>query len=139
MDKTHPPTSFGIFKPVGHTVIAFHSEAQLQSAVMALQALGFVDASMVRYGPAEMAAQVDAELQSISPLAHFGSELDLIRAHRALALQGCSFLVVAAPSDALRQQVSELVHTLKPAAAQHYGQLLIEDLTAQAPGRMGDQ
>lgn len=71
---------------------------------MALQALGFDDASMVRYGPAEMAAQVDAELQSISPLAHFGSELDLIRAHRALALQGCSFLVVAAPSDALRQK-----------------------------------
>lgn len=25
MDKTHPPETFGVFKPVGHTVMAFRS------------------------------------------------------------------------------------------------------------------
>lgn len=25
MDKSNPPTRFGVFKPVGHVVIGFHS------------------------------------------------------------------------------------------------------------------
>ena len=36
MDKTNPPTTFGAFKPVGHTVIAFRSDADMQVAVNAL-------------------------------------------------------------------------------------------------------
>jgi hypothetical protein len=31
MNKTDPPTTFGVFKPVGHTLIAFHTEAELQA------------------------------------------------------------------------------------------------------------
>jgi hypothetical protein len=64
--------------------------------------------------------------------------LDLIRVHKALAEQGCSFLVVDAPTDALAAQVAGLVRTMKPASAQHYGRLLIEDLTEKSPGRMGE-
>ena len=32
MDKSDPPTKFGLYKPVGHTVIAFASEAERQLA-----------------------------------------------------------------------------------------------------------
>lgn len=49
MNKTDPPTTFGVFKPVGHTLMAFYTEDQLQSAVVALTALGFAPASMVHY------------------------------------------------------------------------------------------
>lgn len=139
MDKSNPPTTFGVFKPVGHTLIAFATEAELQSAAVALKNLGFADSSLVHYTPAEMAAQVDAQLQAPSPLANFGYELDLIRAHGELAKNGCSFLVVDAPTDALAAKVAALVHTLAPAAAQHYGHLLIEDLTEKPPGRMGEE
>ena len=81
MDKSNPPTTFGVFKPVGHTLIAFATEAQLQSCVLALKSMGYADASLVHYAPAEMAAQVVAQLLTSSPLANFGYELDLIRAH----------------------------------------------------------
>lgn len=86
-----------------------------------------------------MATQVDAQLLAASPLASFGYELDLIRVHGDLAKKGCSFLVVDAPTDVLAAQVAELVHSIKPATAQHYGLLMIEDLTEKAPGRMGEE
>lgn len=139
MNKTDPPTTFGVFKPVGHTLMAFYTEDQLQSAVVALTALGFAPASMVHYSAAEMATQVDAQLLAASPLASFGYEMDLIRVHGDLAKKGCSFLVVDAPTDVLAAQVAELVHSIKPATAQHYGLLMIEDLTEKAPGRMGEE
>lgn len=138
MNKTEPPTTFGVFKPVGHTLIAFHTEAELQAAVVALNAMGFSESSLVHYSAAEMAAQVDAELLAASPLANFGYEIDLIRVHGDLAKQGCSFLVVDAPTDELAAQVADLVHAIKPATAQHYGRFMIQNLTETAPGRMGD-
>lgn len=138
MDKTNPPTTFGVFKPVGHTLIAFHTEDELQSAVAALAALGFLHSSMVHYSAAEMAAQVEVELLTANSLATFGYELDLIRVHGDLAKKGCSFLVVDAPTDALAAQVAEYVHTIQPATAQHYGHFMIQDLTEKAPGRMGE-
>ena len=69
MDKTDPPLSFGVFKPVGHTVIAFRSAADLAAATRALQALGLAGDALVHYSPAEMVAQVEAERASASPLA----------------------------------------------------------------------
>jgi hypothetical protein len=123
----------GVFKPVGHTLIAFHTESELQSAVVALAALGFPHSGMTHYGAAEMAAQVSDELLAASPLATFGYELDLIRAHGELAKKGCSFLVVEAPTDGLAAQVADLVRSIKPATAQHYGRFMIEDLTEKAP------
>ena len=134
MDKTDPPASFGVFKPVGHTVIAFRSEAQVHAAVSALLGQGFASEALVRYTPAEMVAQVDAQEQAASPLASLGQELNLIKAHRALAQSGCSFLVVHAPDDAQAERVADLARSMKAAAAQRYGSLLIEELIERAPG-----
>ena len=139
MDKSNPPTTFGVFKPVGHTVIAFRTAEELESAATALQMLGFAPDSMVRYTAAEMKAQVDSELLRSSVIANFGYEIDLIKAHGKLAEEGCSFLVVEAPSDALAGQVADLVRRIEPAAAQHYGLILIENLTEKPPGRMAEQ
>jgi len=138
MDKTNPPTTFGVFKPVGHTLIAFYTEAELQAAVKSLSTQGFSPSSLVHYTAAEMKRQVDAELLTASPLATFGYELDLIREHKALAERGCSFLVVDAPTDILADRVADFVRTVKPATAQHYGRFMIEDLTEKSPGRMGE-
>ena len=91
MNKTDPPTTFGVFKPVGHTLMAFYTEDQLQSAVVALTALGSAPASMVHFSAGEMATQVDAQLLAASPLASFGYELDLIRVHGDLAKKGLQF------------------------------------------------
>ncbi len=139
MDKSNPPTTLGVFKPVGHTLIAFRTADELEAASTALLMLGFASDSLVRYTAAEMKAQVDSELLRSSVVANFGYEIDLIKVHGKLADEGCSFLIVDAPSDALAGQVAELVHRIKPASAQHYGLILIEDLTEKPPGRMAEQ
>jgi hypothetical protein len=133
VNKSDPPTSYGIFKPVGHTLIAFGEETQLQEAVASLASIGFLPGSMVRYTADEMLAQINAELLSHNPLANFGYELDLINVHKGFAEQGCTFLVVEAPTDALAAQVATLVGRLHPVSAQHYGRLMIEDLTEKPP------
>lgn len=134
MDKTDPPKAFGVFKPVGHTVIAFRSAADMQAAVNALIEQGFADSTLVRYTPEEMKDQVDADLQTASPLASFGYELDLINAHRALAESGCSFLIVYAPDDEQAKRVAVVARTMKAAAAQHYGTFMIEEIIDLTPG-----
>ena len=135
MDKTAPPESFGVFKPVGHTVIAWRSEADLQAAAERLLAQGFAATALVHYTPQQMTAQVDRELLAASPLAALGQELNLIHAHLALAESGCSFLVVHAPDDARAEQVAMLARMTNAVAAQRYGRFLIEELIATPAGQ----
>lgn len=134
MDKLNPPTTFGIFKPVGHTLLAFATPDALRNASHALAALGFGGTGLVEYSAAEMLRLADEEIHAAGLLANFGYELDLLRAHRELAQQGCGFLIVHAPDDRLSAQVADLVATLRPVAAQHYGRFLIRDLTEHKPG-----
>ncbi len=134
MEKSDPPKSFGVFKPVGHTVIAFASDAAMQTAVSALLEQGFSASDLVRYTPREMEAQADADMLSASPLASVGQELNLVRSQRELAQNGCSFLVVHAPEDEQAERVAAVVRSMKATAAQRYGRFIIEDLTEQPWG-----
>lgn len=134
MDKHNPPTTFGVFKPVGHTLMAFRSQEQLQLATQALASQGFALTAMVRYSGEEMLRLINDELQGFGPTANFGYELDLLRHHKALAQDGCPFLLVHAPKEAQVERVAALVATLQPMAAQHYGRFLIRDLTEPPPG-----
>lgn len=134
MDKTNPPTSFGVFKPVGHTVIAFGSTGDMDAAAGSLLAAGFTAPDLVRYTPQEMMAQVDTELPQASPLASVGQEINLIKAHRVLAARGCSFLVVHATDDAQTAKVDAVVHTMKAVSAQRYGRFIVEELVSPHPG-----
>ena len=133
MDKTNPPTSFGVFKPVGHIVIALEAAAEAQALASALLAQGFSAADLVHYTPQEMLDQVDAEMLTASPLASLGQDLNLIKAHRALAERGYSFLVVHAPKAAQVAQVAALAKSMNAKSAQRYGSLIVEELII-APG-----
>ncbi|MEO6624115.1 MAG: hypothetical protein ABIN37_04725 [Burkholderiaceae bacterium] len=128
MDKANPPRAFGVFKPAGHTVIAFANAERMEAAASALLLNGFQPRELVRYAPAEMIAQADADMQTASPLASVGQDLNLVKAHRALAVNGCSFLVVEAADSAKALRVDEVVHSMHATAAQRYGTLIVEDL-----------
>lgn len=128
MDKNNPPESFGVFKPVGHVVVAFRTAADLQAAQNALRSDGFADSEMVTYTPQEMIAQVEADLVDASPLAAIGQDLNLVKSHREMAEDGCSFLVVHAPEDAHVEKVEAVAHRLKAVAAQRYGRFITEEL-----------
>jgi hypothetical protein len=135
MDKIDPPKTLGVFKPVGHTVIAYRSDTDLLAALNALTEAGFPDSACVRYTPAEMKAQADLQLQSANPLANFGYELDLVKAHGVLAENGCSFLVVHAPEEAQAERVAAVARATQAVTAQHYGTFMIEDVIALPPGK----
>lgn len=138
MDKTDPPTSFGVFKPVGHIVIAFPTAHDMECAAESLRGLGFGLADLVRYSPEEMTAQVDLEMHGAGLMASLGQELNLIRAHRALAQNGFSFLVVHAPGDERAAQVATIAKAQNAAVAQRYGRFIIEELIGQAPDHTQD-
>ncbi len=128
MDKSNPPETFGVFKPVGHTVMAFKTAEGLDGATAELIEAGFSGADLVSYSPQEMAKLAHAEREAASPLAAFGYELELVNTHLALAESGCSFLVVPAPEDEQLERVAEVAQQFKAASAQHYGRFMIQDL-----------
>lgn len=129
MKKTDPPKALGVFKPVGCTVIAFRSDADLQAAVSALSKQGFTDSNLIIYKPEEMKALINAELPVASPLASFGYEWELAKANLALAESGYSFLIVHAPHQEQARRVAEVARTTKAVSAQHYGLFMIEEIT----------
>lgn len=128
MDKTNPPTSFGVFKPVGHIVIAVASAPQSQALTGALLSNGFSWADVAHYSPDDMKAQAKAHVLAASPLASLGQDLNLVKAHLELAELGCSFLVVHAPTTAQVELVTELATRFDAKSAQRYGSLIVEEL-----------
>ena len=128
MDKSNPPTSFGVFKPVGHVVVALENADIAQKMSDQLMAQGFSNADIVHYTPQEMMRQVDSNLQTASALASLGQDLNLVKAHRALAQEGSSFLVVHAPEAEQVKHIQTIANTMKAKSAQRYGSLIVEEL-----------
>jgi hypothetical protein len=125
-------TSFGVFKPEGHTVISFPTADQVSQASTALAGIG-VDGKAVRsYTDREMLSQIDHDLQRASPLASIGQEMNLVLAHKALADQGYHWLIVHTPDDDLARRVAACVKPLGAERAQLYGRFIIEELIRHA-------
>jgi alcohol dehydrogenase class IV len=128
MPMSPHPTSFGVFKPVDHVLMSFEAAEQAEEAAQALLTAGFAPEAVSRYTPAQMQAQAESDMASASTLAAIGQELNLVKAHHALALQGQSFLVVHAPHDEQLAQATEVALRFGATRAQRYGSLLIEEL-----------
>lgn len=127
--------SFGVFKPVGHVVVSFRTAAEVDAAVQALAGVGADGADVRRYTDREMIERIDEDIQHASGLATVGQEMNLVRAHRALAERGYHWLVVHAPSDRRAAQVAEIVRGCGAERAQHYGNFIIEELIDR-PGNL---
>ncbi len=125
-------TSFGVFKPVGHTVISFPSADQAAKAHTALLRMGLAGEAILRLTDREMLSQIERDLHEASPLASIGQEMNLVLAHQALAEQGYHWLIVNTPEDELAQQVAACVEPLGAERAQLYGHFIIEELITHA-------
>jgi hypothetical protein len=130
MKKNDVPRSFGIFKPVGHTMLCVRSSELLAAAKLAFRDKGFPESSLTEYTPQEMIGQCEADFLSASPLAEFGQELNLSRTHLDLAKNGCSFLVVYTADKDSEVIVDGVIETIRPVMAQRYGRLIIEELVS---------
>ena len=142
------PTSFGVFKPVDHVLMSFATAADADVAVSALGVAGFGESEIWRYTPSEMREQAELDIGNASGLASLGQDLNLVKAHLALALQGQSFVVVSAAHAEQVERATEVATRTYATRAQHYGTLVIEELvppgtsarqTAESPDRGLDQ
>ncbi|WP_422835271.1 hypothetical protein [Variovorax sp. HJSM1_2] len=132
MELQDHPTSFGVFKPVGHLVISFPSQAQAEHARQALAAEGYAEDAVTSYTAGEMLAQIDDDLAHASPLANLGQEINLIKAHRELAVRGYHWLVVRAKGEQAARRVANMAHAFGAERAQLYGRFIIEELIEHA-------
>lgn len=128
--------SFGAFKPVDHVVISFATAQQADATVQALAAIGVRGPAAVRrLTDREMLRQIDADLERASPLAAIGQEVNLMKAHRALAERGYHWLVVHAPDDRQAARVAQLARDHDAERAQRYGNFIIEELIVRPTDR----
>lgn len=127
---TDPDThrAFGVFKPVGHLLISFPSDASAREGQEAVQRLGIADGDIHTYTNREMLAQIDADLDRASPLAAIGQELNLVKAHRVLAERGYHWLLVKADGDDDARRIADACREAGAERAQHYGRFIIEDM-----------
>ncbi len=125
-------TSFGVFKPLGHTVVSFPSAEQARSGEASLAQLGLQGADVRHYTDREMLSQIEHDLQRASPLAAVGQEMNLVMAHKTLAERGYHWLVVRTPDDELARRVADTVKPLGAERAQLYGRFIIEELIEHA-------
>jgi hypothetical protein len=135
MSPNDRPAAYGVFKPVGHVIVAFPNDSDLQGALTALVRGGTAQADIVAYTPEQMRQQADIDIEQAGVLAGIGQELNLVKAHRELAVQGHSFLVVKAPGDADANRVAEVAQRFHAARAQRYGHLMIEELIEVGSGQ----
>jgi len=122
------PEILGVFSPVGHVVVSFPTHHDMEGAATELGQHGFGDEEIIRYSPSQMKAQAEHDLDNASPLAELGYEVKLVRAHRELADQGYSFLMVHAPHSDQASQVADVARRFHAERAQKYGNFVIEEL-----------
>ncbi len=134
MKTTDRSSAYGVFKPVGHVIVAFPAEGDMQGALTELLRGGFAAEDISVYSPEQMKRQADIDIEQAGVLAGIGQELNLVKAHRELAEQGHSFLVVRAPDDELTRRVADAARRFHATRAQRYGHLLIEELIAVGSG-----
>jgi len=134
MDKHNRPKAFGVFKPVDHVLMAFHDAEDLIAAQTALGQQGFNAQDLTTYEPQEMLHQTEEDMRNAGLLATVGQELNLVKAHHALAETGCSFLVVHTPKDEQVRQVTDVALRTHATSAQHYGRFIIEELISTPRG-----
>ena len=88
--------AYGVFKPVGHVVVALPPDVDAAAVVTRLAQAGIqVDDIKVMYGD-EMTRQAEFDIEHAGWLATVGQELNLVKAHRERAERGCSFVIVKA-------------------------------------------
>jgi uncharacterized protein Smg (DUF494 family) len=122
------PTSFGVFSPTGHVVMAFTTDSDADRARQLLFNSGFAQEDVTHYGKAEVLAQLEkSEEQATSP-AQIGQEVAKVDEYLALAKQGRGFLVLHAPEDEAAKRAVAIVKPLGLKFAEKYNRLTMEKL-----------
>lgn len=122
------PTSFGVFSPTGHIVMAFPNNDCAVMARAALLAEGFNENEVTRYTKEDVIQECEkSSEQAVDPL-QMGQDAAKIAEYLALAKEGCGFLVVRAPGDERSKQTVKIVQPYGLKFAEKYNRLTLEEL-----------
>jgi hypothetical protein len=122
------PTSFGVFKPVGHVMVGLPTQGQTDTLVSALLAAGWPSAEVRQFTPRDSVAELRALVDEAGPMAGFGYEITLLRRYLALAQEGQCWLLVKVSGTEQAAQAAELARERGATLAVHYRLLTVEEL-----------
>ena len=128
LDADQLPLSFGAFKPVGHIAVVLPDDRAGEACAAALREAGRATGSVLHLSAADTAAKFKDMLPEASGASGFGSEIQSMRQIYLLATEGCSLVLVHAPSGEQVAEVEALARKHGAKVAKRYGRLLIEDL-----------
>lgn len=122
------PTSFGVFSPTGHVVMAFADDESARMAREALLAGGFNEGDVTRYNKNDVIVECERSNEQASNPVQIGQDVAKIAEYLALAKEGCGFLVVHAPEDERSKQAVAIVQPYGIRFAEKYNRLTLEEL-----------
>jgi len=122
------PTSFGVFKPVGHVMTGVPTQAQIDALVSALHGAGWPASGLRQFSPRESVAELQAMVDSAGPLAGLGYEITLLKRYLALAEMGTKWLLVKADDSERAATVAEAARNCGATMAVYYRTLTVEEL-----------
>ncbi len=120
--------TLGALNPVGHAIVVLPNDAVVVDAKAALLQSGFGSEDIVTYTAGELFPNLKDMMREASGAAGFGYEIVLMRRYMTLASEGSGFLVVYAPEDEQRDNVTAIARRFNAKSAVRYGRLASEDL-----------
>ncbi len=122
------PTSFGVFKPVGHVMTGLPTQAQIDALVLALHSAGWPDSGVRQFLPRESVAELRAMVDNAGPLAGFGYEITLLKRYLALTEKSYRWLLVRADDSERAAAAAALARASGATLAVYYRTLTVEEL-----------
>jgi hypothetical protein len=122
------PTSFGVFKPVGHVMMGLPTQTQLDALVSALHDAGWPAPGVRQFSPRESVAELRAMVDNAGPLAGFGYEITLLKRYLALTEEGYRWLLVQTEDSESATAAAALARASGATIAVHYRTLTVEEL-----------
>ena len=122
------PTSFGVFSPTGHVVMAFATDGEAERARQLLVSSGFAQEDVMHYNNDEVMAQLEKSEEHATSPVQIGQEVAKVDEYLVLAKQGCEFLVLHASEDEAAKRAVAIVKPLGLKFAEKYNRLTIEEL-----------
>lgn len=128
IDADSVPTSFGVFKPVGHLMVGLPTQAQADRLEAALRTAGWPPGAMHHFVPREEVAELAAMVDNAGAMAGFGYEITLLRRYLSLAEQGYCWLLVKVSDSEHAATAAETARTHGAVLAVYYRRFTVEDL-----------
>jgi hypothetical protein len=122
--------SFGTFKPVGYTVLAYADEAAARAALDDLRRAGFAEEDLLIASSGQIFPRVQEHMREATGMVGAqGYEVVLMKRYLDLAAAGAWWLMAWSPETADVARVKAAMGAHAPLSAAHYGRIMIEDLS----------